>query len=117
MVKSKNQFIQTKNNCPLCRERFLKIQTKNRIIEVEPVPERVRSQRPPSQTPQQQQRNMMFMPMLVYPQPNCIFYPSHQGFLIGPGMSNMTSMTYPLGAPSFYIPQSWLFIFVLISSS
>ena len=105
MGESKTFPIQTKNNCPLCRERFLRIQTRNRTIEVEPVPERVRPQRAPVSPPQPPTRRVIYMPLFVYPQPNCFFYQPQPGFMVAPGISSISSATYPLGTPSFFVPQ------------
>ena len=46
------------------------------------------------------------MPLMLYPQQNCVFYPPQQSFLFAPGVSSMHSVSYPLGAPSFFIPQA-----------
>lgn len=106
MGDSSYRFIKTKNSCPLCRERIRVLKCKNNVYEVRAVPERTRVPRPPAPSPQIQQRRIVILPVVMYPQPGCFFYTQPSSLFLGASISSLSGLNYPLGAPSFFIPSS-----------
>lgn len=107
VVEGKRHLMQSKNTCPLCRERFHEIKYRNRIIQVASPPSMQRPQRAPLLPPVQQMRRIIYVPMLLYPQPQCFLYPAGSYFMPAQGPEDQSGVRYPMGSPAFFIPTLW----------
>ena len=45
------------------------------------------------------------MPLLMYPQPNCLFYPAQPTLFLAPNLANMHPLSYPMATASLFIPS------------
>ncbi len=101
--KVNHLLMQTKNTCPLCRERFRSLRYRNKTIEVA---QPIQSVRPSvSWQTQATERRIILVPVFVYSAANCFIYPGSGGYVFGQGLEEHSGVSYPMNT-SFFIPQA-----------
>jgi len=89
-------LIQTKNTCPLCRQRFLHLEHKSKRIEVQDIPERPRPERVSLRTEPPQPQHLLYLPFLIYPNSPCLIYAPHSSIFIQSALtSHSITFSYP----------------------
>lgn len=104
VVEGNSLLIQTKNTCPLCRERYQEIRYRNKVIPVAQPPTPHRPVRAPV-LPTGHQRRIVYVPFFLYPQQHCLVYQTPSYYLLPPAVDESAGgYSLSLPTPSFFIP-------------